>query len=413
MKILISVLLASSIVQAQERDFPMAVNASSAGDTAAAAPASGIVTRSGKEIVTITIHNSCFGSNLRGAGNPLSPNSVVTANLAFVINGKDYPIKVSYPGDLVTKGGIKAPSVSPMQAGTFSGATSAGIYGNTVIMRTPIATEVSVDNSGNIKVAPNEQIHLKSYQFEQEVNCAGGPVYGAYGYSSHIPTYPCGQFMGKNGVVAASLGGLNVSSDKTAIDLYVSFPGQTGFCGGYWSPLMVFFDEARPKFDNISSFPLNPMGKTSWPEADHVGYFLALDRDASGAIDKKEELFGDGVFEKNGFEVLKKLDSNKDGVIDKKDKDFKNLVLWNDKNGDGISQKEELIKLSDKIDKISLKYEKGNLVPIGKFAEQRERSKFWYKENGKKKQGQIFDIWLAPAEDKAADQAADNTAKSK
>lgn len=410
MKILMSVLVAGSIAQAQERDFPMAVNATSSGDTAASAPASGIVTRSGKEIVTITLHNSCFGSNLRGAGNPLSPNSVITAKLNFVINGKDYPVMVKYPGDLVTKGGMKAAAVNPMQATNFSGSYSAGIYGNSVIMRTPIQTEVSVDNAGNIKVAPNEQIHLKSYHFEQEVNCTGGAVYGSYGHSAHTPTYPCGQFMGKNGTVTASLGGLNVSSDKTAIDVYVSFPGQTGFCGGYWSPLMVFFDEARPKFDNFSSFPLNPMGKTSWPEADHVGYFVALDRDASGAIDKKEELFGDGSVEKNGFEVLKKLDSNKDGVIDKKDKEFKNLVLWSDKNGDGISQKEELIKLSDKVDKISLKYEKGNLVPIGKYAEQRERSKFWYKENGKKKEGQIVDIWLSPADNKVAEKTADNSA---
>lgn len=411
MKILMSVLLASSIVQAQERDFPMAVNATSAGDTAAAAPASGIVTRSGKEIVTITIHNSCFGSNLRGAGNPLSPNAILTADLNFVINGKDYKLKASYPADLVTKIGMKAPSVAPMAASNFSGATSAGIFGNTVVLRTAIPTEVSVDNAGNITVAPNESIHLKSYEFRQVPNCTGGPVYGSYGYSSHIATYPCGDYMGKEGTVAASLGGLNVSSDKSAIDLYVSFPGQTGFCGGYWSPLMLFFDEARPKFDNISSFPLNPAGKTSWPEADHVGYFLGLDRDGSGAIDKKDELFGDGSLDKNGFEVLKKLDSNKDGVIDKKDKEFKNLVLWNDKNGDGISQKEELIKLSDKVDKISLKYEKGNLVPIGKFAEQRERSKFFYKENGKKKEGQIVDIWLAPAEDRAAEKIADPAAK--
>jgi hypothetical protein len=334
----------------------------------------------------------------------------VTAKMNFVVNGKEHPLMVKYPGDLVTKGGMKATSVSPMAASNYSlGGGSAGIYGNTVVMRTPIATEVSVDNAGNIKLPPNEKVYLKSYEFSQEVNCTGGAVYGSFGHSAHTPTYPCGQFMGQNGVVAASLGGLNVSSDKTSIDVYVAFPGQTGFCGGYWSPLMVFFDEARPTFNNVSTFPLSPTGKTSWPEAGHVGYFVALDRDSSGAIDKKEELFGDGAVEKNGFEVLKKLDSNKDGSIDKKDKEFKNLVLWNDKNGDGVSQKEELFKLSDKVDKISLKYEKGNLVPIGKFAEQRERSKFWFKENGKKKEGQIVDIWLSPFEgEKVADKVAEN-----
>jgi len=85
-------------------------------------------------------------------------------------------------------------------------------------------------------------------------------------------------------------------------------------------------------------------------------------------------------------------------VIDRKDKEFKNLVLWNDKNGDGKSDKEEIMKLSKKVIKISLDYKKGILQPIGSYAEARERAKFWYKENGKIKTGEIIDIWLAPAE---------------
>ena len=49
---------------------------------------------------------------------------------------------------------------------------------------------------------------------------------------------------------------------------------------------------------------------------------------------------------KNGFESLKEFDSNNDGIIDEKDKEFTNLLLWQDKNG--ISETDELIKLSDK-----------------------------------------------------------------
>ena len=49
---------------------------------------------------------------------------------------------------------------------------------------------------------------------------------------------------------------------------------------------------------------------------------------------------------KNGFESLKEFDSNNDGIIDEKDKEFTNLLLWQDKNG--ISKTDELIKLSDK-----------------------------------------------------------------
>ena len=51
---------------------------------------------------------------------------------------------------------------------------------------------------------------------------------------------------------------------------------------------------------------------------------------------------------KNGFESLKEFDSNNDGIIDEKDKEFTNLLLWQDKNGNGISETDELIKLSDK-----------------------------------------------------------------
>ena len=51
---------------------------------------------------------------------------------------------------------------------------------------------------------------------------------------------------------------------------------------------------------------------------------------------------------KNGFESLKEFDSNNDGIIDEKDKEFTNLLLWQDKNSNGISETDELIKLSDK-----------------------------------------------------------------
>lgn len=57
---------------------------------------------------------------------------------------------------------------------------------------------------------------------------------------------------------------------------------------------------------------------------------------------------------KNGFESLKELDSNNDGIIDEKDKEFTNLLLWQDKNGNAITDNGELIKLSDKVKSINL-----------------------------------------------------------
>ena len=76
-------------------------------------------------------------------------------------------------------------------------------------------------------------------------------------------------------------------------------------------------------------------------------------------IDNGSELFGNKSISnnayaytnpnaKNGFESLKEFDSNNDGIIDEKDKEFTNLLLWQDKNSNGISETDELIKLSDK-----------------------------------------------------------------
>lgn len=403
-KVLVLSLLSSGAAYGVEKDFPMSVNSANSGDSVISAPAAGMVVRSGKETTTIKINNTCFGTNLRGVGNPLAPNSIIEAKMIFVLNGEDHTLTVRYPADLVTKSGMKTSgNVQPLAAGNFSmsGGGNAAIFGNSVIINTPVTTGVTVDESGKITIPPNVPVRLKSATFEQKVqSCSGGAVYGSYGYSSYTPTYACGDYMGKNGALSASLGGMSVSADKSNIELNVSFPGQTGFCGSYWSPLMVFFDDARPKFTNVSDFPLNPIGKTMWPEANSPGWFVAVDKDQNDLIDQRIELFGDGEGHKNGFEALRAFDSNKDGVIDHRDKDFKKLVLWQDKNGDGISQADEIIPLHSKVTKISLNYEKDVVRPLGKYAEARERSKFWYKENGKIKKGDIIDIWLAPAETK-------------
>jgi|GEM_PF-2473697 len=67
---------------------------------------------------------------------------------------------------------------------------------------------------------------------------------------------------------------------------------------------------------------------------------------------------------KNGFESLKEFDSNNDGIIDEKDKEFTNLLLWQDKNGNAITDETELIKLSDKVKSINLNYTKNGNTEI-------------------------------------------------
>jgi hypothetical protein len=388
-------------LQAQNQNLPISVNTTSAGEELSAIPASGTMTRAGDAKLKIKINNSCFGTNLRNVGNPLSPNSVIEADLVLLIAGKEHKIKAKYLAQVVTSMGLvpEGPvSADPQISSEPAGVTGA-VYGNTVLLSTPFVSQVTVDSQGQITQTDLKSLSLKSISFKQEVyDCSSKEaVYGAYGHSKNTPTYACGQFMGKTGVLSASLGAVSISSDRTNMEINVSFPGQTGFCGGYWSPLMVFFDKQRPDFKNTTTFPLNPTGSTHWPNADHPGWFVGIDREHKGKIEKKDQLFGADEKHSNGFEVLKKLDSHPDGVIDAKDKDFKNLVLWKDKNGDGISQPEELVPLAKMITKISLKYKNDSTRTVGPFAEERQRSFFWYKDSkGKVQRGDIIDMWFAP-----------------
>lgn len=54
---------------------------------------------------------------------------------------------------------------------------------------------------------------------------------------------------------------------------------------------------------------------------------LAMDRNHNGKIDKGSELFGDQLGARNGFEQLRQLDGNRDGIMDKSDEGFTQLSL--------------------------------------------------------------------------------------
>ncbi|MDJ0511972.1 MAG: calcium-binding protein [Methyloceanibacter sp.] len=82
---------------------------------------------------------------------------------------------------------------------------------------------------------------------------------------------------------------------------------------------------------------------TGWVASDDA--LLALDRNGNGVIDNISELFGNETTD--GFTELAALDSNQDGVIDAADAEFANLRLWQDANGDGITDVGELVSLTD------------------------------------------------------------------
>lgn len=76
---------------------------------------------------------------------------------------------------------------------------------------------------------------------------------------------------------------------------------------------------------------------------------LVIDRDKDGAITNTSELsfLSEKEGAKNSWEGLAALDSNKDGKLDKLDARFGELKVWTDRNGDGISQTDEIGTLAD------------------------------------------------------------------
>ena len=91
---------------------------------------------------------------------------------------------------------------------------------------------------------------------------------------------------------------------------------------------------------------------------------LAVDDNGNGLIDDISELFGDAST--SGFSELAAYDSNGDGQISAQDDNFTDLLVWQDVNGDGISQQNEVATLADHgINSISLGAEAANTVDNG------------------------------------------------
>lgn len=309
----------------------------------------------------VILRASCFGTNLRSVANPLSPTSQVNMTLAMTrIDGTPATFKVTFPANIVLGQAASEPRTVTVTGGAPG--AQAAISGQTLMIKTP---EV---------IKEGQRLYtLTSYSFIQEA-AAGG------------------MYMGANGSLSASVG-YSYSADNSTLEISAAFPGQTGFCGGYFSPLMIFFSKDRPALNSKSDFKLRPEGESFyWPEGSENWALLAIDKNGNGKIDGGEELFGPDDKFLNGFEALAALDTNKDGKIDKKDKDFAKLKLWFDLNGDGKTDKDELRALSKKdIQSIGLKYTQDRLVSVGERGEFRERGTV---ETTKKSTYEIIDVWL-------------------
>lgn len=397
-------------------------------------------TRSTQDTLTLNIQATCYPTNLRAVANSVSPNAIIKMKGKYsvagsqTINNQDF--FVEFPARAVMMGAGSAPvnittsATDTYKLGFDAFSPSNGVWGNVinnfVSVTLPSITNTSIDtNTGTITSAQNV-FQVSNVTFEQRVptptaaqlvemtSFANYQAAAATYLANHGAVYWISyadwkqsvinqSYMGVTGGLDAPLGtasatsaGLNISqsSDGKTISISASLPGDLTMCGGYYSPLMVFFDKDRPTFENVSDFKMKHDQKTYWPNKNHAGYFVGL-LNKNGKIESHQDLFGEGENIANGFISLGKYDKNKDGKIDAKDPIFKKLVLWKDSEGKGQFKKKDMIYLSKKIQSIDLNYN-NNFEMAGIGAEYRQRSSFSYKQNGKLKTGEIIDVWFKP-----------------
>jgi Ca2+-binding RTX toxin-like protein len=119
----------------------------------------------------------------------------------------------------------------------------------------------------------------------------------------------------------------------------------------------TFFDHAADGFAE----------RSGWVGADDG--LLVRDLNANGSIDSGRELFGsetllaNGLKASNGFEALKELDTNSDGVINAGDAAFAQLQVWMDANSNGLTDAGELLTpVEAEVQSINVSYSNSTFI---------------------------------------------------
>ena len=135
--------------------------------------------------------------------------------------------------------------------------------------------------------------------------------------------------------------------------------------------------------------------KSGWVGSDDG--LLVRDVNGNGVIDDGTELFGNnsvlssGETAKNGFEALKDLDSNNDGVFNSSDTEWNNVKVWKDANGNGMVDEGELLSLEQAgVAGINVDYEASTAVD--KNGNAHKQTGTFTKTDGTT--GSVHDVWF-------------------
>lgn len=154
--------------------------------------------------------------------------------------------------------------------------------------------------------------------------------------------------------VEGSITGVSVSS---AFQMQIN-TNQVSFA----DPLVIDMNGdgiALRSMDDGVLFDINGDGQkeqTAFIQGDDA--LLFLDENNNGTADDAHELFGDIDGDAHGFAKLGRYDSNGDNQLDANDEAYADMRIWQDLNGDGTCQQEEVQSLADAgLESLSLAYE--------------------------------------------------------
>ena len=236
-----------------------------------------------------------------------------------------------------------------------------------------------------IKVAEQWTFQCKNEQGEGIFSPPDGTLTGTGGCVQGIPCFPdtvCGPFFtapstSEQGArrywsrsvqnQRALVGLCTVRCDGTSSDLLESTcqcdPRPAPSCSYDGCPVLIDIGASGFTLTDLAegvSFDLDGDGEAnqvSWTTPQSDDAWLALDRNHNGLIDDGTELFGNYTpqpksKEPNGFLALAVFDQearggNRDGRITEDDEIFSSLVLWKDRDHDGVSTPAELESLED------------------------------------------------------------------
>lgn len=107
--------------------------------------------------------------------------------------------------------------------------------------------------------------------------------------------------------------------------------------------------------DNTVWFDMDGDGdkeRTTWTKRDSSLAFVVRDLNGNGRVDGAGEFLGDSTLRRDGtraahgFEVLQELDDDGDGRVSATDAAWASLLLWTDRNHNGISDPHEIVPIS-------------------------------------------------------------------